>query len=67
MCAVAALQPHRDHGVVETWWDGSHDWCVAMEEYGLFRLRRPGVALYVRRKMERLELCPQMDDEQTQG
>ena len=24
-------------GITETWWDGSHDWSVAMERYRLFR------------------------------
>ena len=29
-------------GITDTWWDGSHDWSVAMETYRLFRKDRKG-------------------------
>jgi len=27
-------------GITEMWWDGSYDWSVGMERYGLFRKDR---------------------------
>ncbi|XP_075779238.1 uncharacterized protein LOC142827520 [Pelodiscus sinensis] len=40
-------------GITETWWDGTHDWNVGMEGYGLLRKDRQGkkgggVALYIK-------------------
>lgn len=31
------LQEYDLIGIMETWWDGSHDWSVGMEGYRLFR------------------------------
>ncbi|KAK4830111.1 LOW QUALITY PROTEIN: hypothetical protein QYF61_008538 [Mycteria americana] len=56
-------------GIMEKWWDGSHDWSVAMEGYRLFkkdRLGRPAVALYLRGQLECLELCLGMDERPTE-
>lgn len=41
----------------ETWWNRSHDWSVAVNSYGLFRMDRQGkkggvVALYIKRWIE---------------
>jgi len=35
MCSL--LQGYDLIGVMETWCDGSYDWCVGMEGYSLFR------------------------------
>ena len=60
MCAH--LQGHDIIGITETWWDVSYDWSVAMDGYRLFRKDRPGrqgegVAIYVRDRLESMELC----------
>ncbi|XP_062466520.1 uncharacterized protein LOC134159318 [Pezoporus occidentalis] len=60
MCA--RLRGYDIIGITETWWDGSYDWSVGMEGYRLFRKDRPGrwgggVALYVRDRLESMELC----------
>lgn len=51
------LQGYSPAGITEIWWDGSHDWRVAMEGYELFRKDRMGrqgggVALYVREQVK---------------
>ncbi|PKU36538.1 hypothetical protein llap_13164 [Limosa lapponica baueri] len=66
MCAH--LQSYDHTGITETWWDGSYDWSVGMEEYRLFRKDRlgrggGGVALYVNDQLECLELHLGMDEE----
>lgn len=43
------LQVQDLTGITETWWDGSCDWCAAVEEYGL--LGRTGLK-------ERRGSCP---------
>lgn len=55
---------------MEMWWDGSHYWSVALEEYKL-----PGgkadeegeVSLHVREQLESIELYLRMDAEQTES
>ncbi|KAK4830603.1 hypothetical protein QYF61_012029 [Mycteria americana] len=47
--------------ITETWWDDSHNWSAAMDGYKLFRRHRRGrrgggVALYVRERLDSLEL-----------
>lgn len=47
--------------ITETWWDGSCDWSVAIDGYGLFRRDRKGrkgggIALYIKRWRECEEL-----------
>ena len=47
--------------ITETWWDASHDWSAAMDDYKLFRRDRGGkrdggVALYVRDCFDCIEL-----------
>ncbi|KAK4824521.1 hypothetical protein QYF61_016101 [Mycteria americana] len=47
--------------ITETWWDDSHNWSAAMDGYKLFRRDRRGrrgggVALYVRERLDSLEL-----------
>ncbi|KAK4817214.1 hypothetical protein QYF61_003738 [Mycteria americana] len=47
--------------IMETWWDDSHNWNAAMDGYKLFRRDRRGrrgggVALYVRKCLDSLEL-----------
>lgn len=49
-------------------WDCSHDWSVAMDGYRLFRKGKNGrwgggVALYMKEKLESMELCVGMDEE----
>ena len=36
------MQSYDLTGIMETWWDGSYDWSVGMEEYRLFRKDRQG-------------------------
>ncbi|PKU38936.1 hypothetical protein llap_10761 [Limosa lapponica baueri] len=62
------LWGHDLTAVTETWWDSSHDWNAVRDSYVLFRRDRPagqgdGVALYVRERVERIELCQGVDDE----
>ena len=66
------LQSYDLVGITETWWDGSHDWSVAMKEYSLYRKDRKGrqgvgVALYVRKQLECIELSLGMDKEPTES
>lgn len=54
--------------VTETWWGSSHGWNAAVEGGVRFRKGRPGrrgggVALYVRGKLECVELCLGIDGE----
>ena len=49
-------------GIMETWWNRSHDWSAAVEGYRLFRKDRlgrqgEGVALCVREQLECTGLC----------
>ena len=66
------LQGYSPLGIMETWWDGSQNWSVAMEGYRLFRKDRlgrrgGGVALYVREQLKCTELCLGNDDEPTES
>jgi len=61
-------QGHGLTAITETWWDSSHDWNAVIDGYVLFRKDRPtrrggGVALYVREKLDSIELCLGVDDE----
>jgi len=54
--------------ITETWWDNSHDWHAVMDGYVLFRKHRStrrggGVSLYVREKLECIELGLGADEE----
>ena len=56
--------------ITETWWDRSHDRHVVMDV--LLRKDRParrggGVALYVREQLERIEYCPEVDEERVES
>ena len=47
--------------ITETWWDNSHAWHAVIDGYRLFRKDRPtrrggGVALYVRERLECIQL-----------
>ena len=58
--------------ITETWRDRSHDWNVVMGGYVLLRKDRParqggGVALYVREQLERIEYCPEVDEERVES
>lgn len=51
---------------METWWDGSYDWSVAMEGYRLFwkdRLGRWGGVICMGEQKECMELCLEVDEE----
>ncbi|KAK4816349.1 hypothetical protein QYF61_015663 [Mycteria americana] len=55
------LQGYDLVGIMEAWWDGSHDWSIAMEGYRLFRKDRKGrggrFSLCVSVHLECMELC----------
>ena len=59
--AIVQQENYDIVAIVETWWDDSHNWIVAMDGYKLFRRDRQGrrgggVALYVRECFDCLEL-----------
>ncbi|KAK4822039.1 hypothetical protein QYF61_006952 [Mycteria americana] len=59
--AIVHQENYDTVAIMETWWDDSHNWSVAMDGYKLFRRgrrdRRGGeVALYVRESLDSLEL-----------
>jgi len=58
--------------ITEMWWDNSHDWHAVMDGYRLFRKDRStrrsgGVALYVKEKLECIELFLGADDERVES
>jgi len=66
------LQGHDLIAMTETWWDSSHDWNAVIDGYRVFRKDRTtrrdgGVGLYVREKLERIELCLGVDEEQVKS
>lgn len=56
------LQENYDIGAfTETWWDDSHDWAAALDDYKLFRRDRQGrrgngATLYVMACLDSLEI-----------
>jgi len=55
-------------GIMEAWWDSSHDWTIDVGEYRLFRKDRQGrrgggVTLYVKDHLECMELHLGLDEE----
>lgn len=59
------LQGYNLVGIMETQWDGSHDWNIAMKEYRLLRISRLEkqegfVVLCVTEQLEYMELCLRM-------
>ena len=68
----ARLQVYDLIGVMEMWWDGSHDWSTGMEQYRLFRKDRQrrrggGVILCVNDQLEGMELCLVLGEELTES
>ena len=54
--------------ITEMWCDNSHDWHDVMDGYRIFRKDRPtrrggGVALYVKKQLEGIELCLGAEEE----
>ncbi|GAB0208309.1 hypothetical protein GRJ2_003296600 [Grus japonensis] len=59
--AIVQQENYDIVAITETWWDDSHNWSAAMDDYKLFRRDRQGrrgggVALYVRECFDCLEL-----------
>jgi len=59
--AVMLLESYDLIAFLETWWDESHDWNVALDGYRLFRRDRQGrraggVALYIKKTLQSEEL-----------
>ena len=66
------LQGYDLVGITETWWDGSHDWSVAMEGCRFSRKGRMGrrggeAVLHGREQLECMELCLGTDEEPTES
>jgi len=59
--ATMLLESYDLIALIETWWDESHDWSVAIYGYRLFRRDRQGksgggIALYIKKSMQWEEL-----------
>lgn len=59
--AIVQQESYDIVAIVETWWDGLHNWSVTLVGYKLFRRdsygsREGGVALYVKESFDCLEL-----------
>jgi len=59
--ATVLLESYNLIAIIETWWDRSHDWSMAINGYRLFsrdrqKKRGGGVALYIKKWIEREEL-----------
>jgi len=67
---ATVLPGHYDLiAITETWWDESHDWSVAINDYKLFRRERRGkkgggIALYIRKSIQCEELSLKNSHEQ---
>ena len=56
--------------ISKIWWDDSHDWCVAINDYKLLRRqgrRGGGVAIYIRKGIECEELLLKNSHEQVKS
>jgi len=68
----ACLQGYDLTGITETWWDGSYDCSIGIEEHRLFRKDRQGrrgggVTLCVSDELECMELHLGTDEEPTES
>jgi len=57
---------------LETWWDSWHDWNAVVDSYLPFWKDRPtrrggGVALYVRKQLECIEVCLRVEEERVES
>mgnify|MGYP001856293028 CR=1 FL=1 len=63
------LEKHDIVAITKTWWEGSHDWSIAIDGYKLFRRDRQerrgrDVAMYIRRGIKCEELSLKNSQEQ---
>lgn len=68
----ACLQGYDAIGITETWWDGTHNWNVGIDEYKFFSKDRQwkrggGAALYINDHLESMELHLWIDKELTES